>query len=172
MTAALLALWAAAAGAAARTPPLVTAVVLKLPPGEDAALLEGLVAARTGQPLSARSLRRTATLLYQLGRFSDVVIRAVPAGPGEVTLVVECLPRRLVRELAVRLRGPARPISEEEVRRALGFGPGDEFWPGRLDEGLARLRAAYERRGYRAARAAARSEGETQVAVAVDVDEG
>jgi outer membrane protein assembly complex protein YaeT len=172
VTAALLALWAATGAAAAAPPPLVSGVVLKLPPGEDAALLEGLVAARAGLPLSARSLRRTVTLLYQLGRFSDVVVRAVPAGEGQVTLVVECLPRRIVRELAVRLRGPARPISEEQARRALGFGPGDEFWPGRLDAGLARLRTAYERRGYRAARVAASSEGETQVAVAVDAEEG
>ncbi len=32
--------------------PVVAGVVLKLPPGEDAAMLEGLVAARSGQPLS------------------------------------------------------------------------------------------------------------------------
>ena len=72
-----LALCAAAPGAPPRAP-LVSGVVLKLPPGEDAAALEGLVALKAGQPLSARALRRTATLLYQLGRFSDVVIRALP----------------------------------------------------------------------------------------------
>ena len=33
------------------------------------------MAARSGQALSARALRRTVTLLYQLGRFSDVVVR-------------------------------------------------------------------------------------------------
>jgi outer membrane protein assembly factor BamA len=165
------ALWLAAPGGAAPAP-MVTGVVLKLPPGEDASTLEGLVAVRAGQPLSARALRRTATLLYQLGRFSDVVIRALPAGEGQVTLVVECLPRREVRELRVRMATPHPVLDEEQLRRILGLAPGDEFWQGRLDDGLERLRAAYERRGLRRARVAGRATGETRVAVEIEVEEG
>jgi outer membrane protein assembly factor BamA len=167
------ALWLAAPAAGAAAPaPLVSGVVLKLPPGEDAATLEGLVAVRAGQPLSARALRRTATLLYQLGRFSDVVIRALPAGEGQVTLVVECLPRREVSELRVRNATPRPVLDDEQLRRILGLAAGDEFWRGRLDDGLERLRAAYERRGLRRARVAGRAAGETRVDVVVEVEEG
>jgi len=121
-------------------PPTVTGVVLKLPPGEDAAALEGLVAARAGQPLSARALRRTVTLLYQLGRFSDVVVRAVPAGEGQVVLVVECLKKRVVRSLEIRQGGGPAVLEAEQLQKLLGLGSGDEFWQGRLDQGLARAR--------------------------------
>lgn len=153
-------------------PPIVAGVVLKLPPGEDAALLEGLVAARAGQPLSARALRRTVTLLYQLGRFSDVVVRAVPAEPGQVVLVVECLKKRLVRSLEVRFPAGGSVLDREQLQRLLGLGAGDEFWPGRLDEGLARARAAYQRRGYRQASLRTQVKGEDQVEVSVQVEEG
>jgi len=153
-------------------PPTVAGVVLKLPPGEDAAALEGLVAARAGQPLSARALRRTVTLLYQLGRFSDVVVRAVPAGEGQVVLVVECLKKRVVRSLEIRLgRGPA-VLEAEQLQKLLGLGSGDEFWQGRLDQGLARARDAYQRRGYRQARLQAQASGEDQVEVVAEVDQG
>jgi outer membrane protein assembly factor BamA len=168
------ALGLAAAPEAAPPPPVpvVSGVVLKLPPGEDAATLEGLVAVKAGLPLSTRALRRTATLLYQLGRFSDVVIRRVPAGEGQVTLVVECLPRRVVRGLQIRIATAGPVLDREQVGRILGLAPGDEFWQGRLDAGLERLRAAYERRGYRRARIAGRAEGETQVNVEVEVEDG
>ncbi|MBI5068484.1 MAG: BamA/TamA family outer membrane protein [Deltaproteobacteria bacterium] len=166
------ALLLAAPAPAPEAAPIVAGVLLKLPPGEDAAVLEGLVAARAGQPLSSRALRRTVTLLYQLGRFSDVVVRALPAEPGQVVLVVECLKKRLVRGL--ELQRPAGPevLDASQLRVLLGLAPGDEFWQGRLDQGLARLRAALERRGYRQARLQGRSTGEDQVDVVVQVDEG
>lgn len=152
--------------------PMVERVVLRLPPGEDAAAVEGLVALQPGKPLSARALRRTATLLYQLGRFEDVVIRAEPAGPGAVTLVVECLPRRLVRSLAVREATPRPALDEGEVRRLVGIAVGDEYWPARLEAGVERVRAALLRRGHRAARIEGAAAGETAVDVTVAVDEG
>jgi outer membrane protein assembly factor BamA len=173
LNAAALALAALLFGAGPERPaPVVSGVVLRLPPGEDAAVLEGLVAARAGEPLSARALRRTVTLLYQLGRFSDVVIRAEPAGEGQVLLVVECLPRRVVARLQVENRA-ARPVLDAEALRKLAAMPeGDEFWQGRLDAALERIRAAYLRRGRRAAAVAGQASGETQVEVRLEVDEG
>ncbi len=152
--------------------PVVAGVVLKLPPGEDAAVLEGMVAVRAGQPLSPRALRRTATLLYQLGRFSDVVIRALPAEGGEVVLVVECLPRRLVRSVRLDDRSASPVLSAAELRRAAGLAPGDEFWPDRLEQGLARLRAALERRGHRRPAVTGSARGDQQVEVRIEVDAG
>ncbi len=171
MTALLAAALVLAAPAAA-VPPTLAGVVLKLPPGEDAAVLEGLVAARAGQPLSARALRRTVTLLYQLGRFSDVVVRAVPAGEGEVVLVVECLKKRVVRSLEIRQGAAPTVLEAEQLQKLLALATGDEFWQGRLDEGLARARAGHERRGYRQAQVQGQARGEDQVEVAVQVEPG
>jgi len=152
--------------------PVVSGVVLKLPPGQDAAVLEGLVAVRVGQPLQARALRRTATLLYQQNLFADVVLRALPDGPGRVTLVVECRPKRIVRQVTVEVQ-PAKPLlAREELVRLVGMAAGDEFWPSRLEEAEERVRAHYLRRGYRAARVVGKASGETQVDVAIEVDEG
>jgi len=172
LSALLLAALLLAAPAPAEPPPIVAGVVLKLPPGEDAAVLEGLVAARAGQPLSARALRRTVTLLYQLGRFSDVVVRAVPAEPGRVVLVVECLRKRLVRSLELRFPAGGSVLDGDQLQRLLGLGAGDEFWQGRLDEGMARAREAYRRRGYRQASLQAQVKGDDQVEVVVQVEEG
>jgi outer membrane protein insertion porin family len=175
LSAALLAaalLLGAPAEGAAEGPLVVSGVVLKLPPGEDARLLEGLVAVRAGQPLSPRALRRTATLLYQLGRFSDVVIRASPSGEGQVVLVVECLPRRLVRSVRVVDRSALPVLPEEQLRRVAGLAAADEFWPGRLEDGLRRIRAALERRGYRRPVVAGKAAGETEVDVLLEVEAG
>jgi len=155
-----------------RSAPVVSGVVLKLPPGEDASVLEGLVAARAGEPLSARALRRTVTLLYQLGRFSDVVIRAEPAGAGEVLLVVECLPRREVRSLRVENRAARPVLGAEALGRLAAMPEGEEYWQGRLDAALERIRAAYRRRGFRAAQVTGQASGETQVDVLLAADEG
>lgn len=161
-----------APGEGAAPPPIVAGVVLKLPPGEDAAVLEGMVAARAGQRLSPRSLRRTATLLYQLGRFSDVVIRALPAEGGQVVLVVECLPKRLVRTVRLADRSAPPLLPGEQLREVAGLAPGDEFWPARLEDGLQRLRTALERRGHRRPAVTGSATGEEQVDVRIDVDAG
>jgi len=170
--AALAALLALGAPGEPAAPPVVSGVVLKLPPGQDAAVLEGLVAVRSGQPLQARALRRTATLLYQLALFSDVVLRAVPDGRGQVTLVVECRPKRIVRQVNVEVRAAKPLLARGELTRLVGMATGDEFWPNRLEEVEERLRAAYLRRGHRAARVLGRATGETLVDVTIEVEEG
>ncbi|MEI6225905.1 MAG: hypothetical protein WCS72_14200, partial [Deltaproteobacteria bacterium] len=54
--------------------PVVTSVELRLPPGEDPALLRPLVAVQAGQPLSPAVTQRTVRALYQTGKFANVEV--------------------------------------------------------------------------------------------------
>ncbi len=159
-------------GAAER--PVVAAVSLRAPPGEDEAKLRELVAVRVGERLAPRALRRTVQALYGLGRFANVVARVEPADAvgSRVVLVLECQPRRTVAALRVvdRARPPA--LDEERVRRAAGLAVGDELWPGRLDDVAARVRQAYARRGYGKAGVRAVGRGELRAQVEITIDEG
>ena len=172
--------WLAMAGAAARQEarPVVTGVVLRLPGGEDATALEGMVAVKSGQPLSLHALRRTVHLLYQLGRFSNVVVRALPAGEvsggalDSVVLVIECLPKRTIRSVRFRLDGTSAALGEERLRKAAGLPVGEELYPGRLDAAIEGVRLAYERRGYRNARVGAKVDEELKASIEIQVREG
>ncbi|OFX26365.1 MAG: hypothetical protein A2V77_12755 [Anaeromyxobacter sp. RBG_16_69_14] len=154
--------------------PVVAAIVLQLPPGEDDTGLRDLVAVKVGEPLTRRAVRRTVQLLYGLGRFGNVVARTqqAAAAPGQVVLVLECLPRRTVASLRIQNRAAAPALDEERVRRAAGLAPGDELWTGRLEEAVARVRAAYARRGYPRAEVQALAEGEPRAKVTLTIEEG
>jgi len=171
-------LWALAVGARAAPAtgarPRIAEIVLSLPPGENAAAVRDLVAVKVGEPLAPRALRRTVQLLYGLGRFGNVVARTRPAAdaPGDVVLVLECLPRRVVASLRIVNRAAHPALDEERIRRIAALAPGDELWRGRLDEAAARVRAAYARRGYRRAEVRAAAEGDPQARVQLAVDEG
>jgi outer membrane protein assembly complex protein YaeT len=175
------ALLLAASGArgedAAASVPRVTAVELRLPPGEDAGAAAALVAVAPGDPLSTPSLRRTVQRLFQGGRYRNVIIRAAPAAPpnGEggawVRLVVEALPIRLLGAVQVRLEGPS-VIDAEAVRAAARLATGDPFDDADLDAAVARVRAALARRGFREARVSGRAHGERQVTAELEVAPG
>jgi outer membrane protein assembly factor BamA len=174
VAAAALALVPAAGRAAER--PVVAEVILEAP-GEDQAVLKGLVAVRPGERLSPRALRRTVQLIYQLGRFSNVVVRAVPleAAPGQplqVKLLVQCLPKRVVGRVTVSVPAGGPAIGAEAVRRGAGLREGEELYPGRLEAAAEALRALYARKGWRAARVEARAEGEPTAEVVLRVEEG
>jgi len=113
----------AIASAAAAPPARVAGIELRLPPGEDAAAVLGLLAVAVGDPLSTRALRRTLQRLYQTGRYRQLTFLAVPADPppGQiglpsdaaaapewVTLLLEAEAARRVASLGVRRgEGPA-----------------------------------------------------------------
>ncbi|HEU4385831.1 MAG TPA: POTRA domain-containing protein [Anaeromyxobacteraceae bacterium] len=167
---------APAAGRAEETP-LVAEVALEAPPGEDRAALEPLLAVKVGEPLSPRALRRTVLTLYQLGRFGNVVVRAIPleAIPGQaprVKLLVQCLPRRVVGRVTISASGGAPAIGAEAASRGAGLREGEELYAGRLEAAAEALRAAYARKGWRAAKVRASAEGEPVAQVALRVEEG
>jgi outer membrane protein assembly factor BamA len=127
---------------------------------------------KAGQPLSPRAVRRTVQLLYGLGRFGNVVVRTDPAADGQVAVVVECLPRRAVATLEVNNAAPRPVLDGVAVLAASGLAVGEELWPGRAEGAAERVRAAYERLGWRAARVEVRSDGERDAKVTIRVEEG
>ena len=159
---------------AATDRPLVASVELRVPLGEDESRLRDLVAVRPGERLTPRALRRTVQALYGLGRFANVVARTAPApgAPGQVALVLECLPRREVGALRIVERASPPAMDEERARRATGLARGDELWPGRLDDVAARVREAYARRGYRKADVRVAATGEPRADVELTVVPG
>ncbi len=157
--------------------PLVSEVVVRLPEGEDPGMLEGMVAVKVGQPLSPRALRRTVQLLYQLGRFSNVLVRVAPAKPGpsgeeQVAVVVECRAKRIIKGVAFRTDASVPALSTEALGKAANLPLGEELYEERLGAAVEGVRGAYLRRGYRQARVEAVDDGARAATVEIRVQEG
>lgn len=161
---AAVALLAFPAGAAAREErPVVESVSLEIPPGEDAVEARSMVAVKAGEPLSPRAVRRTVQLLYQTGRYANVVVRALPAPPGpggqaRVRVVVVAEQKRVVGSVRFKVTGVA-VLSDLGLRAAAGLEEGEELTPGRLEAAEEGVRAVFQRRGYRQARVEATASG-------------
>jgi outer membrane protein insertion porin family len=158
-------------------PARVAEVALVLPPGEPAAPVADLVAIRKGDALSPRSLRRTVQLLFQTGRFLNVIVRAAPAAApagerGEwVRLEITCVPLRILTAVSVRSEGP-NPLGDDALREATGLAVGAPFDEAELDAALGRVRGALARRGHRGAAVEATARGDRSVAVEIRVQAG
>jgi outer membrane protein insertion porin family len=174
----LLAALALLAAAPAPGPewPVASEVILQLPPGEDAASLEGMVPLKVGQALSPRALRRTVQLLYDLGRFSNVLVRTRPVNgpPGEKRVVVEieCLPRRVIRAVSFRADEGSLSLSLDTLRAAANLPEGEELYAERLEAAVEGVQSAYRRRGYRHARVSARDDGARAASIEIETLEG
>jgi outer membrane protein assembly complex protein YaeT len=155
----------AAGRARADAVPRVASIELRVPAGEDRAQLAGLVALAPGDPLSARALRRTVQRLYQAGRFRNVVVRAVPAGPDAVALVVEALPIRVLASLDVRADAAAGDPAA--LRSATRLAIGESFDEPDVAAAAQRVKALLARRGYRDAAVDARVLGEDAISIHV-----
>jgi outer membrane protein assembly complex protein YaeT len=152
--------------------PVIAEVVLELPPGEAHATVEPLVALRAGEQLNVRDARRTVQLIYQLGRYANVIVSTRSLPDGRVAVTVSCIPRRLVRALHV-VNGASRPaLSADAITKIAALQPGDELWPGRAERAAERVRAELERRGWRSARVSARAEGEPNAEVVLSIEQG
>lgn len=156
--------------------PRVAEVALVVPPGESASF-EGLLAIRRGDVLSTRALRRTVQLLFQTGRFLNVVVRADPAAPppgakGEwVRLELTCVALRTLTAVEVRSEGP-HVLGDDAIREASGLALGAPFDEAEVEAALARVRAALARRGHRGAEVIATSRGDRSVVVELRVEAG
>ena len=171
------ALWLAPAAGRGAEPPWVAQVVVEAPPDENLAALEGLLAVRAGERLSPRALKRTVQVLYQLGRFSNVVVRAVPLPPApgqpeRVKLLVQCLPKRVVGKVTLSTGDGAPAIGAEAARRGAGLREGEEIYPGRLEAAAEALRALYARKGWRQARVDTGASGDPVADVVLRIEEG
>jgi outer membrane protein assembly complex protein YaeT len=180
VAAALLAAPGARGEDAARAAPAprVAEVEVRLPPGEDAAAVGDLVAIRRGEPLAVRDTRLTVQRLYQVGRYRNVVVRAVPvAGPAGgapgawVRVVVEALPVRRLTDVRLRV-DPTPGVDPKELSAAAGLEAGARFDDADLAAAEARIRAALARRGFREARVTATARGDREVVCELDVSPG
>ncbi|WP_434382681.1 POTRA domain-containing protein [Melittangium boletus] len=150
------ALWLGTGPAAAQEPPreaapTVASVELHLPEGVDAKGLADLVAVRTGQPLSARAVRRSVERLWASERFADIVVRSVPESGG-VRVVFELTPIQVVREVDVEGNVILRDDTLLEVLRAEGLVVGQRLDEDALGAAVTALSRAYGRQGYNEAR--------------------
>lgn len=156
--------------------PVVTAVDLRLPPGEDPVPLRPLVAIQVGQPLAPRLTQRTVRALYQTGKFAnvEVVVFPVEGDPGapRIRVEVRCTPRRDAATVAVNLGGAVLPVSEDALLAAGALPRGAEIYPGRLEAAAAAMQSLLARHGYRQARVIPSGKGATQVEVTFTVEPG
>ena len=184
LAAAAAALALAAGGSAAapgegepEPPPRVASIELRLPPGDDRAAAAELVAIERGAPLGARALRRTVQLLFQTGRYRNVLVRAAPvaAPSGErgawVAVTVEALPVRRLEALQLRVEGPS-VLDEERLRAVAGLRAGEPYDDPDGAAAVGRVQAEYARRGYRDAQVEVAASGEAEVTVQVRVRPG
>lgn len=134
-------------GRAVGGPPKVRSVELHLPAGTDVGTLAREVTIRPSVPLSRRDVSRTLERLFYTGRFSDVAIWEQPAGKDLVDVVIEAQTRTYVDR--VEFEGH-RVLSLEALEKAAGLSQGRaEVYPEFVEEVIARLKAAYGRKGYR-----------------------
>ncbi len=166
----------AAAGPAPEPRPVVTAVELRVPPGEDPAPLRGMIAVQAGQPLSPGATQRTVRALYQTGRFGNVEVVAVPdggtAGEPRVRILVRCTPRRVAASVRVDGGAAGLPLAEDALLQAAALPRGAEVFPGRLVAASAAMQALLARHGYRQASVTPEEAGAVQVDVTFRVAPG
>ena len=154
----------------------VTAVELRLPPGEDPTPLRPLVAIRAGQPLGPAVTGRTVQALYRTGRFANVEVVAIPDGgtpsAPRVRVEVRCTPRRVVSSVSVEVSAGALPVGEDSLLQAAELPKGAEVYPGRLAAASTAMQSLLARHGWRQARVTPSESGAVQVAVTFSVNPG
>ncbi len=164
------------AGSPATPRPVVTAIELRLPPGEDAQALRARVAVKVGEPLSSDLTERTVRSLYQTGRFANVEVVTFPDGgtatAPRVRVEVRCDPRRVAVSVTLDTGGASIPMDADALLRSASFTKGDEVYPGRLLAAAGAMQAMLAGHGYRQARVTPVETGATQVAVTFRVDPG
>jgi len=156
--------------------PMVVEVDLRLPPGEDPALLRPLLAVQAGQPLTARDTQRTVRDLYLTGKCANVEVITYPAGgtteTPRVRVEVHCAPRRAAASVRVEGRGGALPVSAAALLQAASLPKGAEVYPGRLEASARAMQELLARHGYRQARVTPEDGGGVQVEVTFAVEAG
>lgn len=141
--------WAAAARGAEIAPELygrtVASVAYTSDGAVDAREVEGLVAIRAGRSLTDADTAATIRNLFGTRRFSDVLVEGEPTESGEVAVTVHFW--RAYRVSRISFKGKSS-ISDEELRRAVPFTPGDPFNASALEAGTAAIERRLGSEGY------------------------
>jgi outer membrane protein insertion porin family len=149
--------------------PHIVSVELVAPGGVDLAGVDALVLIKKGQLFSAQLVRRTVELLYESGRFSNVLVYERPASDG-VALIFRLVPK--LRLTGVGFHGNLR-LSTDELRQVSGLKNGEEFFSEKLRASLQAVTEAYRRVGYTQVRLTSQvTSGATQAEVEIEVEEG
>jgi outer membrane protein insertion porin family len=147
----------------------VTSVQFVAPPDIDVGAAAELVLVRPGQPLSHQALQRSIQILFETGKYANVLVYARPS-EGGIGLIFKLIPKH--RLSAIAFRGNQR-LASEDLRQASGLAVGDEFSPDRMRSALAGIADAYRSAGYAQARIQYRvAESGAQVALTYDIEEG
>ncbi len=146
--------WTQAADASSLHGQRVTAVSFS-PTQPNQTELFGYIEIHPGDSFSIQAVRRSITVLYQLGLFGQVRAVAHPdAGGVAVTFQVE--PIR--RVLALQFIGNDA-IGTGELARLVKFARGDEYDNGTMELAANDILVLYRKRGYRRTQVIARAEG-------------
>ncbi|MDX2009772.1 MAG: POTRA domain-containing protein [Myxococcaceae bacterium] len=135
--------------------PEVVRVELRLPVGLEKPVVERipeLVTVRKGQRLSRRQVRRSIEGLFELQRFSDVVVRIEGEAEG-VAVVFEAFAKRLAADVYFEaLPRGAAPLPAPLKADLLGVGRlqvGTEYWTERGEQAADAMGELLRRRGFR-----------------------
>ncbi len=125
----------------------VSSIAIEVASSEDRAELLRLSGLREGQLYSSAAIRRAVKLLYQLGRFENVFVRAAETDGG-VALELVLPPKPHVQK--IRILGETT-LTETEVQEAMGLVPGDHLDVRSLPALRQKLRETLLARGFRRA---------------------
>lgn len=123
----------------------IDSIVLSAPPRENRASLLALTGLVEGAAFRSSEIRRAVKVLYQLGRFENVLVLGRRVG-NQVALRLSLLPRPHVRQLTIIGEGV---LGNAEVAAALGLGEGAELDIHTFADRRAKLAAKLEEIGYR-----------------------
>jgi outer membrane protein assembly complex protein YaeT len=133
------------AAAEASGPPRIVSIEADAIPGLDTRATSGLA---VGATLDRTAARAAIHALWATGRVTDVRVLSRPV-PGGVAVTIDLDLEQVVRGLEVAWRDEGEePLERQEIARAVGYYAGMPWQPDALDEMVAALREAFERRGY------------------------
>lgn len=125
----------------------IASVAFEVAPTEDLSALKQLAALNVGDPFSPSAVRRAVKVLYQLGRFENVRVRAAREDNGvHVRLLLP--PRGVVKALVIIA---SEELDRDEIEAAIGARADSALDPRRLPQMRDELERRLAERGFRAA---------------------
>ncbi|HET9794000.1 MAG TPA: POTRA domain-containing protein [Thermoanaerobaculia bacterium] len=113
-----------------------------------------LIELRAGTPLDEDAIRRSVQNLFATERFANVQVEGDPVPADRVAITVHLF--RSYRVQAIRFEG--RPVSDDALRRALGYSVGGPYQEPEVQEGIGRLERFLTTEGFSEAAVSARTE--------------
>lgn len=120
----------------------------------DETELRRLIEVRAGKALEEAAVRRTVQNIYATERYANVEVEGDPQADGRVAVVLH-----LYRAYRIaRIRFEHRPVSDDLLRRALGYSLGGPYQESEVQEGIGRLKRFLTTEGFADATVVKRTE--------------